>query len=202
MHTNATAARIPRHQNDHHTPAPAVPRDRGDDYTVDMALRRREFVREQTGASLKHVGKLLVRPRRIARKHRELHRRRAGADRRGRSVADQRRARPGRLLCPAGHHRGHARRQLQPWHARAQRMRRRQDDRRRGQHAARSGVHLRRRLQAREFGAWIDQHEEEIRAAAEATTRSGKLTYIGQYQVGPCSTCASTSRRAMPPART
>ena len=40
-------------------------------------------------------------------------------------------------------------------------------------------------LQAREFGDWIDQHEEEIRAAAEATTRSGKLTYIGQYQVGP-----------------
>ena len=29
------------------------------------------------------------------------------------------------------------------------------------------------------------QHEDEIRAAAEATTRSGKLTYIGQYQVGP-----------------
>ena len=40
-------------------------------------------------------------------------------------------------------------------------------------------------LEAREFGDWIDQHEEEIRAAAEATTRSGKLTYIGQYQVGP-----------------
>ena len=40
-------------------------------------------------------------------------------------------------------------------------------------------------LEAREFGAWVEQHEEEIRAAAEATTRSGKLTYIGQYQVGP-----------------
>jgi hydroxymethylglutaryl-CoA reductase (NADPH) len=40
-------------------------------------------------------------------------------------------------------------------------------------------------LEAREFGHWVDQHEEEIRAAAEATTRSGKLTYIGRYQVGP-----------------
>ena len=40
-------------------------------------------------------------------------------------------------------------------------------------------------LQAREFGDWVEQHEDEIRAAAEATTRSGKLTYIGQYQVGP-----------------
>ena len=41
------------------------------------------------------------------------------------------------------------------------------------------------RLEAREFGDWIERHEDEIRAAAEATTRSGKLTYIGQYQVGP-----------------
>ena len=40
-------------------------------------------------------------------------------------------------------------------------------------------------LQAREFGTWLDEHEEEVRAVAEATTRSGKLTYIGQYQVGP-----------------
>jgi hydroxymethylglutaryl-CoA reductase (NADPH) len=40
-------------------------------------------------------------------------------------------------------------------------------------------------LQAREFGDWMDAHCDEIRAAAEATTRSGKLTYIGHYQVGP-----------------
>src|SRR3712207_4978679 len=40
-------------------------------------------------------------------------------------------------------------------------------------------------LAAREFGAWVEEHDEDIRAAAEATTRSGRLTYIGQYQVGP-----------------
>ncbi len=40
-------------------------------------------------------------------------------------------------------------------------------------------------LQAREFGAWVDAHTDEIRAEAESTTRSGKLTYIGQYQIGP-----------------
>ncbi len=40
-------------------------------------------------------------------------------------------------------------------------------------------------LAARDFGDWVSQHEHQIRAAAEATTRSGKLTYIGQYQVGP-----------------
>jgi hydroxymethylglutaryl-CoA reductase (NADPH) len=40
-------------------------------------------------------------------------------------------------------------------------------------------------LAAREFGDWMDEHCEEIRAAAEATTRSGRLTYIGHYQIGP-----------------
>jgi hydroxymethylglutaryl-CoA reductase (NADPH) len=40
-------------------------------------------------------------------------------------------------------------------------------------------------MEARTFGEWVDQHQPEIRAAAERTTRSGKLTYIGQYQVGP-----------------
>ncbi len=39
-------------------------------------------------------------------------------------------------------------------------------------------------LQAREFGAWVEEHTDEIRAAAEATTSSGRLTYIGQYQIG------------------
>ena len=40
-------------------------------------------------------------------------------------------------------------------------------------------------LEAREFGDWLDDHCDEIRAAAEATTRSGKLTYISHHQVGP-----------------
>lgn len=40
-------------------------------------------------------------------------------------------------------------------------------------------------LQAREFGAWVDAHHDQIRGEAEATTKSGKLSYIGQYQIGP-----------------
>jgi hydroxymethylglutaryl-CoA reductase (NADPH) len=40
-------------------------------------------------------------------------------------------------------------------------------------------------VEARAFGQWVDEHLPEIRAAAEATTRVGKLIYIGQYQVGP-----------------
>ncbi|HET7785064.1 MAG TPA: hydroxymethylglutaryl-CoA reductase [Myxococcales bacterium] len=38
---------------------------------------------------------------------------------------------------------------------------------------------------AREFGRWVEEHLGGIRAAAQATTRTGKLVEIGQYQVGP-----------------
>jgi len=35
--------------------------------------------------------------------------------------------------------------------------------------------------EARAFGLWLTDHFEEIRAAAESTTRSGKLQDIEQY---------------------
>ncbi|MGD8358011.1 MAG: hydroxymethylglutaryl-CoA reductase [Lysobacterales bacterium] len=38
-------------------------------------------------------------------------------------------------------------------------------------------------LQARDFGEWLDSRFDDIKAAAEATTRSGKLTEIEQYPV-------------------
>jgi hydroxymethylglutaryl-CoA reductase (NADPH) len=37
--------------------------------------------------------------------------------------------------------------------------------------------------QARDFGAWLQQRFDDIRAAAESTTRSGKLVEIEQYPV-------------------
>jgi hydroxymethylglutaryl-CoA reductase (NADPH) len=40
-------------------------------------------------------------------------------------------------------------------------------------------------LAARALGRWIDDHIDEIRQQAEATTRHGKLTDIEQYAVGP-----------------
>lgn len=40
-------------------------------------------------------------------------------------------------------------------------------------------------LAARELGVWIAEHFDEIKAAAETTTRSGKLQNIGQYALGP-----------------
>jgi hydroxymethylglutaryl-CoA reductase (NADPH) len=40
-------------------------------------------------------------------------------------------------------------------------------------------------LQAREFGQWVIQNLESLKEAAEATTHSGHLINIGQYQLGP-----------------
>ena len=38
---------------------------------------------------------------------------------------------------------------------------------------------------ARDFGDWVREHFDEIKAVAETTTRSGKLVNIGQYSIGP-----------------
>jgi hydroxymethylglutaryl-CoA reductase (NADPH) len=40
-------------------------------------------------------------------------------------------------------------------------------------------------LKAREFGEWVAEHFDEIKAVAETTTKSGKLINIGQYSIGP-----------------
>ena len=62
MLTSATAACIPRDKDDDQTPAPRVPRDKEADYTPEMAAYRREFLREQTGANLEHVGRFSFDP--------------------------------------------------------------------------------------------------------------------------------------------
>jgi hydroxymethylglutaryl-CoA reductase (NADPH) len=38
--------------------------------------------------------------------------------------------------------------------------------------------------EARAFGEWVEAHFDDIKAAAETTTSSGKLTHIQQYSVG------------------
>ncbi len=55
---------------------------------------------------------------------------------------------------------------------------------------------------SRDFGHWIEDHLDGIRAAAEATTRFGKLIEVLQFAVATCVTCASTITPAMPPVRT
>jgi hydroxymethylglutaryl-CoA reductase (NADPH) len=190
--SSATAARIPRdHQDDckpnvaARTIAPRIPRNQDDDYTPEIAARRRDFLRQLTGASLDHVGVFsfdpgvlpgnienfsgaaqvplgVAGPLHINGEHAQGDFYVPLATTEGTLVASYNRGM--RLLSECG---GVKTTVVED-------------------NMQRAPVFIfNDALAAREFGDWVDQHEPEIRAAAEATTRSGKLTYIGQYQVGP-----------------
>jgi hydroxymethylglutaryl-CoA reductase (NADPH) len=165
--------------------APRIPRDKENDYTADMAARRRAFVREQTGAGLAHVGRFsfdpgvlpgnvenfagaaqvpigMAGPLRINGEEAQGDFYVPLATTEGTLVASYNRGM--RLLSECGGVRTSV-----------------VDDQ-----MQRAPVFIfDDAIEARAFGEWVEQHEPEIRAAAERTTRSGKLTYIGQYQVGP-----------------
>jgi hydroxymethylglutaryl-CoA reductase (NADPH) len=187
MSTNAL--RVLRDPEDDYTaevaplPAPRVPRDGANDYTLEMAAQRRAFLRDQTGADLEHVGSFSVDPGvlpgnvenfsgvaqvpigvagplRINGEHAQGDFYVPLATLEGTLVASYNRGM--RVLSECG---GVKTTVVEDSMQRAPVFI--FDD----------------AMEAREFGAWIDRHEDEIRAVAEATTRSGKLTYIGQYQV-------------------
>ena len=167
------------------TTSPRIPRDKERDYTNQMAGQRREFLREQTGASLAHVGSFsfdpgvlpgnvenfsgvaqvpigVAGPLRINGEHAQGDFYVPLATTEGTLVASYNRGM--RLLSECGGVKTTV-----------------VDDQ-----MQRAPVFIfEDAIEARAFGEWVDQHEPEIRAAAERTTRSGKLTYIGQYQVGP-----------------
>ena len=184
MSTSSTA-RVARHQEDDRRTAPGVPRDKEDDYTPEMAARRREFLRERTGANLEHVGRFsfdpgvlpgnvenfsgvaqvpigIAGPLRVNGEHAQGDFYVPLATTEGTLVASY--SRGMRVLSECG---GVTTTVVDDQMQRAPVFK--FDD----------------ALEARGFGAWVDQHEDQIRAVAEATTRSGRLTYIGQYQVGP-----------------
>jgi hydroxymethylglutaryl-CoA reductase (NADPH) len=162
-----------------------VPRDPRDDYTRDIAARRREFVRELTGAELSHVGEYsldpstlpgnienfmgtaqvplgVAGPLRINGEHAQGDFYVPLATSEGTLVASYNRGM--RLLTESG---GVKTTVVE-------------------EHMQRAPVFvLNDALEARDFGAWVDENFEQIKAAAEATTRSGQLTYIGQYSIGP-----------------
>lgn len=174
------------------TPAPAgldgarakVPRDPERDHTPEMAARRREFLAERTGAQLTHTGSYsfdpsvlpgnvenftgvaqvpigVAGPLRVEGEHARGDFYVPLATTEGTLVASYNRGM--RLLGECGGVRATV-----------------VDD-----HMQRAPAFLLEdALQAREFGRWVDENLEGIRAAAEATTRSGRLTYIGQHQVG------------------
>lgn len=162
-----------------------VPRDPADDYTTDMAAQRRAFAHEQTGADLEHTGRFSFDPKVLPGNVENFF-----------GVAQVPIGLAGPLLVNGEHAQGEfyvplatTEGTLVASYNRGMRLL-----------AECGGVkttvvedHMQRApvfmfddaQQARDFGAWVEENLDGIRAAAEDTTRSGKLTYIGQYQVGP-----------------
>jgi hydroxymethylglutaryl-CoA reductase (NADPH) len=162
-----------------------VPRDPEKDYTDELAERRRAFVREQTGADLRNVGRYSLDPAALPGNVENF----VGVAQVPIGVA-------GPLLVDGEHARGEfyvplatTEGTLVASYNRGMRLLTESGGVRTTvveDHMQRSPVFvLDDALRAREFGAWLDEHEAEVRAAAESTTRSGRLTYIGQYQIGP-----------------
>ena len=162
-----------------------VPRDARNDYTHAMAAARREFVRERTGADLSHVAQYsfdpsvlpgnienfigvaqvpigLAGPLHILGEHAQGDFYVPLATSEGTLVASYNRGM--RLLTECGGVKATV-----------------VED-----HMQRAPVFIfKDAVEAREFGRWVEENLDAIRSAAEATTRSGKLLDIGQYQVGP-----------------
>jgi hydroxymethylglutaryl-CoA reductase (NADPH) len=158
-----------------------VPWDRVDDYTRDAAGMRRAFARERTGADLRHVGSYSFDPAVLP-----------GNIEHFTGVAQVPIGLAGPLLVDGEHARGEfyvplatAEGTLVASYNRGMKL----------LHAV-GGVRttvLDDRMQrapafvfpsareAREFGVWLTEHFDEIRAVAESTTRTGRLQDIEQY---------------------
>ena len=167
------------------SPRVRVPRDPSADYTADMASQRRQFLGEQTGADLAQVGSYsfdpsilqgnvenfigvaqvpigVAGPLRIVGEEAEGDFFVPMATTEGTLIASYNRGM--RLLTECG-----------------------------GVKTTVVDDHMQRApafsfddaRAAREFGRWVDDHIDEVRAAAESTTGTGRLTSVGQYSIGP-----------------
>src|SRR3954454_20878055 len=169
-------------------PTPAarvpVPRDREDDYTHEAVQARLEFARERSGAALDHLSRYtfdpqttrgnveqlvgaaqvpvgLAGPLRVNGEHAQGEFYVPMATAEGTLVASYNRGM--RLLYEAG-----------------------------GVTTTIMADHMQRApaflfasaREARGFAGWLDEHFEDIKAAAESTTRSGKLQEIEKYSAG------------------
>jgi hydroxymethylglutaryl-CoA reductase (NADPH) len=158
-----------------------VPRDRDNDYTREAARARLEFARERTGAAPEHVASYSFDPAILS-----------GNVEAFIGVAQVPIGLAGPLLVNGEHAQGEfyvplatAEGTLVASYNRGMRLLHEAggvtttilDDR---MQRAPAFVFPSAR-EARAFGAWLDDHFEEIRQAAEATTRSGKLQDIEQY---------------------
>src|SRR3954468_5008264 len=162
----------------------SVPRDTDNDYTEQAAQSRRDFVREQTGVELKHGGTYSVDPATLT-----------GNVEHFVGVAQVPVGLAGPLLVNGEHAQGEfyvplatAEGTLVASYNRGMRL----------LHEA-GGVkttimadHMQRApaflfesaREARTFAGWLDENFDEIKAAAETTTRSGKLQEIERYSAG------------------
>jgi hydroxymethylglutaryl-CoA reductase (NADPH) len=161
-----------------------VPRDRENDYTREAAATRQEFAREKTGAELEHVSSYSFDPGVLT-----------GNVEQFLGVAQVPIGLAGPLLVNGEHAQGEfyvpmatAEGTLVASYNRGMRL----------LHEA-GGVtttimadHMQRApaflfesaREARGFGEWLDEHFDDIKAAAETTTRSGRLIEIEKYSAG------------------
>lgn len=162
-----------------------IPRSQECDYTDEMAAQRREFLREQTGASLSHIAQYsfdpailpgnienfigvaqvpigIAGPLRIVGEHARGDFYIPLATTEGSLIASYNRGM--RLLTESG---GVKTTVVDDCMQRA------------------PVFILRDALEAREFGRWVEENLAAIRGQAEATTSFGKLRGIVQFQVGP-----------------
>jgi hydroxymethylglutaryl-CoA reductase (NADPH) len=159
----------------------AVPRDREDDYTREAAAMRRAFLEERTGAGLEHVGSYSFDPSVLP-----------GNVEHFTGVAQVPLGIAGPLLVRGEHAQGEfyvplatAEGTLVASYNRGMKLLHEAggvtttilDDR---MQRAPSFLFASARG-ARDFGLWLREHFDEIRAVAEATTRSGRLIEIEQY---------------------
>jgi hydroxymethylglutaryl-CoA reductase (NADPH) len=161
-----------------------IPRDPQDDYTDAMAQRRREFIAERTGVKLDHVGHCSVSPRQVAGNIENFF-----------GVAQVPIGLAGPLRIDGEHAQGDfyvplatTEGTLVASYSRGMRV------------LSESGgvkvtvvkhsmqrapvFRFRDAREAREFGHWLVEHFQAIKAAAESTTRVGKLVDIEQYALG------------------
>lgn len=160
-----------------------LPRDPENDYSHEAAARRRELVRERTGAALEHVGSFSFDPSRVAGNIEGF----SGVAQIPLGFAGPLRVRgehaDGEFYVPLATTEG----TLVASYNRGMRLTREAggitasvvDDA-----MQRAPVfHFADARRARDFGEWVSEHFDEIKARAEATTRIGKLRDVEQYAV-------------------
>ncbi|MGB8331671.1 MAG: hydroxymethylglutaryl-CoA reductase, partial [Polyangiales bacterium] len=162
-----------------------MPRSKDDDYSETSARTRRELAHEQTGAALTHVGQYSIEPASVRGNIENFF-----------GVAQVPIGLAGPLLIDGEHAQGEfyiplatTEGTLVASYNRGMRLL-----------TACGGVKttvveqfmqrapvffFEDARRAREFGAWVETQLDEIRSAAESTSRVAKLSHIEQYAVGP-----------------